>query len=41
MDYLPKIDVENIKECQDAYTLIDLLKSGYRQAIYLVGWDPI
>lgn len=33
MDYLPKIDVENIKECQDAYTLIDLLKSGYRQSI--------
>lgn len=33
MDYLPKIDVENIKESQDAYTLIDLLKAGYKQTM--------
>lgn len=33
MQNIPIIDIDNLKEAQDAYTLIDLLISGYKQAI--------
>ena len=33
MDYIPNIDVKNIKDEHDHYTLIDLLKAGYKQSL--------
>lgn len=33
MQNIPNIDVDNLKESLDAYTLIDLLKAGYKQSI--------
>lgn len=33
METTPNIDVGNLKESLDAYTLIDLLKAGYKQSI--------
>lgn len=33
MDYIPNINVKNIKDFHDQYTLIDLLKAGYKQSL--------
>lgn len=30
---IPNIDVDNLKEFLDPYTLIDLLKAGYKESI--------
>lgn len=33
MKAIPSIAISNLKESQDAYTLIDLLKAGYKQTM--------
>ena len=33
MQNIPKVDVENLKDFLDPYTLIDLLKAGYKESI--------